>query len=881
MINPGGWRPLLRLAWRDALRARGRSVLVLVMIALPVLAVTAATVVMATSDVSGSESLERRIGAADAKIDFQDVGRVLQEPDTNGSFASRGRPHPDVQDVAHVEQVLGRDVRAIPWNTGTTRVVTDKGVADAEADTLDLNDPLAAGLFTVDEGRLPQSPDEVVVNTALASRGFAVGDPLEVQDGATYTVVGVGESGAYRGYPRLAGPDPRLVPTGAATSASSGSWLVEAGDVTWPEVLALNELGAAVTSRAVLEDPPPESEWPPQVRSWQSPVDGNTVAIAALVVTMALLEVVLLAGPAFAVGARKRSRDLALMAASGATPAQGRRTILASGVVLGAVGSALGVALGLAVGWAVLPLAQRYSGSWFGPYDVVWWQVGAVAAFGLASAVLAAVVPAWLASRQDVVAVLNGRRGDRKPGLRSPALGVVLLGAGIALAAYGALGSGTETMIAGAALLAVLGMILLVPVVLVGLARLSRRLPLVLRFAVRDASRHRTRTVPAVAAVAATVAGVVALGIANASDAAENEATYVPTLAMGQGAVNGWGLDEATWDRISAAVAREVPAARTVAVAGLSEGGPDRGFREFRFHVVSGPQYRLESYDGSLGSALLVGDRVPAFLPGLTADQRAHADAVLAAGGVMLFASEPHADADVRASVTDHGRRGGKGADTVGRATLPATFVDLDVPTAPGMGVISPAAARALGTPPRTVAVVVDGGVSESEQQDVEEAVGAITQDAGFYVERGYQSSDETVILLLVLGALGGVLMLGGTLTATFLALSDARPDLATLAAVGASPRSRRGVAASYAVVVGFVGAVLGAAVGFVPGVAVTYPLTGASAGYYPGVEGLPTHYLAVPWLLIGALVVALPLLTALVVGLCTRSRLPMVARVD
>ena len=87
------------------------------------------------------------------------------------------------------------------------------------------------------------------------------------------------------------------------------------------------------------------------------------------------------------------------------------------------------------------------------------------------------------------------------------------------------------------------------------------------------------------------------------------------------------------------------------------------------------------------------------------------------------------------------------------------------------------------------------------------------------------------MIAQLVLIALGGVLMLGGTLTATFLALSDARPDLATLSAVGASPRTRRGVAAAYAVVVGGVGAVLGAAVGFIPGIAVTWPLTSQSGG--------------------------------------------------
>ena len=54
-----------------------------------------------------------------------------------------------------------------------------------------------------------------------------------------------------------------------------------------------------------------------------------------------------------------------------------------------------------------------------------------------------------------------------------------------------------------------------------------------LRYAVRDAARHRSRTVPAVAAVAATVAGVVALGIATSSDEAQYRATYEPALSPG------------------------------------------------------------------------------------------------------------------------------------------------------------------------------------------------------------------------------------------------------------------------------------------------------------------------------------------------------------
>jgi putative ABC transport system permease protein len=129
--------------------------------------------------------------------------------------------------------------------------------------------------------------------------------------------------------------------------------------------------------------------------------------------------------------------------------------------------------------------------------------------------------------------------------------------------------------------------------------------------------------------------------------------------------------------------------------------------------------------------------------------------------------------------------------------------------------------------------------------------------------------------------------MLGGTLTATFLALSDARPDLATLSAVGASPRTRCGVAAAYAVVVGVVGAVLGAAVGFIPGIAVTWPLTSQSGGSCVVVgsgrcEATGTQigpFLDIPWLMVIGLVVVLPALTALVVGLFARSRLPMVAR--
>ena len=69
-VNPlNAWRLPLRLARRDALRHRARSVLVLVMIALPVLAVTAADVLIQTSTSPAPESVDRRMGSAQALVD--------------------------------------------------------------------------------------------------------------------------------------------------------------------------------------------------------------------------------------------------------------------------------------------------------------------------------------------------------------------------------------------------------------------------------------------------------------------------------------------------------------------------------------------------------------------------------------------------------------------------------------------------------------------------------------------------------------------------------------------------------------------------------------------------------------------------------------------
>lgn len=876
------WRLALRLARREALRSRARSILAVVMIALPVLAVTAADVVLQTQHVSAGESSDRRLGTAVAQVSVPSAGRPLAQAfDPDQGYMPVGKKPAAAPTVAQLAAALD-GARMLPVQPGGVDVRTDAGVGWVEAIEVDLSDPLAAGLFRLTSGHLPDAPGEVVVNQALLDKGYAVGDRLDLeglegpegpegQGAPEPTIVGVAESAEVRSYPVAAGPLGSLGLVDAR--GASRTWLVGGEPVGWETVRELNALGALVVSRAVLEDPPPRSALPPEIQAWgNGGTDDATIAVAVLVVVMALLEVVLLAGPAFAVGARRQARSLALMAASGGTPGQARRVVLASGVVLGAVAAAVGVVAGIGLGIVLNPIVQRWSSTWFGPVEIPWLHLLGVAGFGMLSALLAAVVPAWIASRQDVVAVLAGRRADRPPSLRSPVLGVVLLAVGIAGAAYGAAASQNGAyFIAGAAVVSVAGMILLVPLVVVLVARVAGRLPLPVRYAARDAARHRTRTVPAVAAVAATVAGVVTLGIALSSDEAENAGTYAASLPVGTASVTD-SQARPDWPALRAAVAQSLPAASVVELDGAAQVAD--GDRWLDVTVSrGGDDLWLDYAGGGYGAAVLVddGDRLSA-LPQVGVDEVDDAAAVLASGGAVVFTSDEQVgQGDVRLTATAMSRRGKVVATE--HVTVPAYVVHVGSREVAPRAVLPPEVADRLGLETVTVSLLVaDADVSDRQETDLSEAVTAISESAGLYVERGYEAPEETVIIQLVLGALGAVLMLGGTLTATFLALSDARPDLATLSAIGASPRRRRGIAAGYALVVGLVGALLGAAVGFIPGIAITYPLTSpASSDAGP--------FLDVPWLLIGALVLGLPILTALIVGLAARSRLPLVSR--
>ncbi|OKI19581.1 ABC transporter permease [Streptomyces sp. CB03911] len=573
------WRVALRIARRDALRAKGRSALVVAMVALPVLGVAGADIVFRSTELDPGERVVRTMGQADADIRLSGPGRtVLQAPDPGEGSTSDG---PEQGKPLGAEQKRSQETlpatlvrELLPAGSTLVPVVDGPYISTTSADGLllvqtgeaDLADPVWKGRVTVLEGRVPAASHEIAATRDFLDRAhLKIGDRTSPRglEQTPYTITAAVE------YPNelnstalIARPGELVAPLGALPGARQNGrnggaeqdqhWLVklpQGAVLDWPKVKELNTYGFTVASRTVLLDPPARSEVPYYLQMDQRGgggdyLDRTAVVIMATVAGMALLEIVLLAGPAFAVGARRSRRQLGLLAAGGGERAHIRSVVLGGGVVLGITGAAAGLVVAVGLVAALRPWAEKYAGQRFGHFDIQPLDLVAVMGIGLVTGLLAAVVPAVQASRQDVVSALTGRGSVKPPSKRLAALGLLMLAGGAALALLGSTaGIGSRSLaVLGGSMVAELGMVALAPM-LVGLfGRLGGRLPLGPRLALRDSVRHRGRTAPAVAAVMAAVAGSVAVGVYAASNDEQNRREYVATAPAGAVTLAaGWG----------------------------------------------------------------------------------------------------------------------------------------------------------------------------------------------------------------------------------------------------------------------------------------------------------------------------------------------------
>ncbi|WP_433460774.1 FtsX-like permease family protein [Micromonospora sp. CA-248212] len=411
----GSWRAALRIARRESRRARRRTALVLAMIALPVLVLAFLAASYDMAELTPQEQLDRRLGVADAELRwFADTPVVQDEwgdtwyPRDDGQSAMS---RPTTAD--EVTALLGPGSRVTEIRAGSPVTVRGpRGDETLQAWILDLTDPLARGLVRFRSGRAPQQPGEVALSpTALRRLDGRLGEAVPTADRTrTYTVVGVVE------FPDDLGPVIALHPAavGRADAQPDSRWLIDVpGTVDAAMVARLNERGVVVARRHV----PDSMTSSRSFIGYVGPANTSDLSTMVLIAGLGLLEVVLLVGPAFAVGVRRRRRDLALVAVAGGDAAHLRRVVLADGVVLGVLGAVAGLLLGVGAAFAGRPVMEQYVfGTRFGAYRC--WPLALVVLGGVAvlAGVLAALAPAWTAARQDVMAGLAGRRTPPRPG---------------------------------------------------------------------------------------------------------------------------------------------------------------------------------------------------------------------------------------------------------------------------------------------------------------------------------------------------------------------------------------------------------------------------------------------------------------------------------
>ncbi len=207
------------------------------------------------------------------------------------------------------------------------------------------------------------------------------------------------------------------------------------------------------------------------------------------------------------------------------------------------------------------------------------------------------------------------------------------------------------------------------------------------------------------------------------------------------------------------------------------------------------------------------------------------------------------------------------------RTSLPVVVRAADLDTIPrglGAGLLLPTSVGEQHEWPLTTHTVLvraaSGPLTETQGERLQTAVG----DAGYvHVERGFV--DPMRIVTAVLLGLFTVLLLVITLTSAGLSLAEQENDQATLAAVGADRRTRRLMAGAQSFALAVVGVLLGVAVGLVPGIAITYPLTAMSFDPATGESRTGEGVLVIPWVSLLVMTLVVPLVAGALASLAVR----------
>lgn len=391
--------------------------------------------------------------------------------------------------------------------------VLQSGTATNMAGISSVAPPALEGL-TVQEGRLPGSDGELVIDAASAGQlGLEVGDTVRgaplgegtlaesiATAGSDLTVTGLSEPSAH---PFLSGAIQlhavesqvtALAPDAAAAQLQLR--LADGADAAQVGTAVERSLADAGTEVTVLTAAEQTTQ---DVAALSGGQDQLTIVLLAFAVVAVIVTALVIANT-FSVLVVQRTRELALLRCIGAGRGQIRRSVLLEAAIVGTVSSALGVMLAAGVMWALVSLARTIPGSEFATLAVPVSAVVTGMVVGILMTIAAALVPARAATAVAPLAALRpvdyAGVATRRGRIRL-VLGVLAVVAGSALLAFGAVQADLLVALPGGAL-SFLGFLLcaslFVPALVTWIGRLASPLGVPGKLAAVNAVRNPGRT---------------------------------------------------------------------------------------------------------------------------------------------------------------------------------------------------------------------------------------------------------------------------------------------------------------------------------------------------------------------------------------------------
>lgn len=896
-----------RIARRQVRRAWVSSLLIMSLIALPIAGMAGVAVMVSSTFATPAERVTVQLGRMSAWVEpvwAADAG-FWQDPEDPYEYGnesqwggSDGSTEPDP--TADPARVLDPGTEIVPLSFGDERIETVAGNAGARAIAGDVADERFAGAYALIDGRAPSSDGEVLVSPAVLERaGLTIGRTLTLTNGEQFTITGTFDDAT------AADADPVLAFFDADRYSPVRSFLPNI-DIDTDLLSALNAAGFGVYAREFVVDPPPfdqpfdDYSIPTTAELNQQRELGLAAGIGGGGLAAGYM-VVMLAGAAFAVSARRQQRALAIAASVGAEPRDLRRIVLFQGAVLGLIAGGVGLAVGVAGAAILMPLLANGSATAFWGFHVPWLLLVGVLVFAVLVGSASAWMPARTVGRSDTISALRGARRPMKVTAARPLWGSLLIIVGIAVTIVSGIAAGAVAIsttipwdsplrwlpivgIVGGPILAQVGILVSGRWLLWLASRLLSRVGLAARLASRDAVANGARTVPAFAAIGATVfVGVfaVAMGMMSAEQSARNYGYSAPvgTVVADIGPMDDPLLSAEVAEKAAKEAERLFTSSGALELRAVSS-QPDVFYVETSADLPADLDHAmLVKPARSLLSPEEDGGRGVSY-SGDPTDNIAvvDVDGLETAMGIALTPAQREAYNDGAVIVTDDtyitdGRvevaawsardyfersvPSNVWHDEVGMADprweRSAPAIPVAAPHQRIISAVAPSTARAwgMGVVPRHVLATFPEGSQMNSQDHLSELAEALTTDdyqISLYRESGPASPAVWLVPLL---AAVTVLVLGASAVALGLARFERRPDDATLAAVGGTPGLRRRIGLWQGLVIAGFGTFAGATAGILPPIGFWLQ---SQTGYEPLILA------DIPWWLLGVLAVALPL---------------------